>query len=114
MNDQEAGGRIMAQAFHNELQVISQEGDLEKGAGMMGAAYKAVKGLGKGIGSAAKGGMSSAKRSYKASAKGKRGMISRMAKATGTGAKSFGKKLSKGQAAALAGGAGAAGTYAAT
>ncbi len=100
MNDQEAGGRIMAQAFHDEMNVISKE------AGVVSSAMKYVKG----IGTAAKGGLSSAKRSMAKTKGGSRSLISRAAKATGTGAKSFGKKLTKGQAAGLAAG----GAYAAS
>ena len=112
MNDQEAGGRIMAQAFHNELQTIAQENGMEKDAFVKGLYHAAKAGM-KGIGAAAKGGVSAAKKSMVATKAGKRGTLSRYAKATSTGAKSFAKKLTKGQAAGLAAGAGAAGTYAA-
>lgn len=113
MNDQEAGGRIMAQAFHDELQIIAQEKGMEKDAFVKGL-YQAAKAGMKGIGAAAKGGMASAKKSMVSMKSGKRGTISRYAKATGTGAKSFAKKLTKGQAAGLAAGAGAGGAYAAS
>lgn len=102
MTDEQAAGQMISEAFHDEMKKIA---GLEKDAAL-GAA---LKGLAKGIGSAAKAGVTSGKASLRLTAKGKRGVISRYAKAVGTGAKRFGKKLTPGQAAALAGGAGVAG-----
>ena len=102
MTDEQAAGQMISEAFHDEMKKIA---GLEKDAAL-GAA---LKGLATGIGQAAKAGVTSGKASLRATAKDKRGVISRYARAAGTGAKQFGKKLTPGQAAALAGGAGAAG-----
>lgn len=101
--DMEHAGQMIAEAFHDELKKIAE---MEKGA-QLGAA---IKGLVKGIGAAGKAGVTAGKRSLRATAGGKRGVISRYAKAGVTGAKRFGKQLTPGQLATVAGGtAGAAG-----
>lgn len=97
MTDEQAAGQMISKAFHDEMKKIAgHEKDAALGA--------ALKGLAKGIGAAAKAGVTSGKSSLRQTAKGGRGMISRYTKAVGTGAKRFGKKLTPGQAAALAGG----------
>lgn len=69
----------------------------------------ALKGLVKGVAGAGKAGITAGKRSLAQTAKGDRGMISRYARAAKTGVTGAAKKLTPGQSAALAGGAGAIG-----
>ncbi len=95
--DMEYAGQKIAEAFHDELNKISEEKNAQLGA--------AIKGLVKGIGAAGKAGISSGKASLRATKGGTRGAISRYAKAGVTGAKRFGKNLTPGQLATVAGGA---------